>query len=112
MVDIKYIPRRGDLVWINFIPQSGHEQAGKRPAIVLSPVEYNKRTGVMIVCPVTSKENGYPFEVKVTGKKINGVVLSDQVKCLDWRVRSTVFIEKVSEETLTETKEKLLVLIG
>ena len=66
----------------------------------------------MIVCPVTSKEKGYPFEVKVIGKEITGVVLSDQVKCLDWKARNTAFIEKASEEILAETKEKLLVLIG
>ena len=111
MVKDNYIPERGDLVWLNFTPQSGHEQAGKRPAIVLSPSKYNGKTGLMITCPITSKVKGYPFEVAVKGEKITGVVLSDQIKNFDWKTRNALFIEKASEKTLEKVQEKLLVLI-
>lgn len=112
MVKNEYIPQKGDLVWLNFNPQSGHEQAGKRPAIVLSPVEYNLKTSLMIVCPITSKMKGYPFEVSIIGNKIAGVVLSDQVKSLDWRARAASYIETVKDETLIEIQEKLFALLG
>ncbi|MDA3958356.1 endoribonuclease MazF [Oceanispirochaeta sp.] len=112
MVDPKYIPRKGDLLWLNFTPQTGHEQAGKRPVIVLSPLEYNKKTSLMIVCPITSKVKGYPFEVPVRAHQIEGVVLSDQIKSLDWRTRKVSFIEKASTEILEDVQEKLLLLIG
>ncbi len=111
MVNTNYIPERGDLIWLNFTPQSGHEQAGKRPAIVLSPQKYNRKTGLLITCPITSKIKGYPFEVAVDGKNISGVVLSDQVKNFDWKTRKIIFIEKASNETLEKVQEKLLVLI-
>jgi len=111
LVNIHYIPERGDLIWLNFTPQSGHEQAGMRPSIVLSPSKYNKKTGLLITCPITSKIKGYPFEVAVEGEKISGVVLSDQVKNFDWKTRKAVFIEKASNETLEKVKENLLVLI-
>ena len=110
MVKHRYTPSRGDLVWLNFTPQSGHEQAGNRPALVLSPVEYNRKTGLMIVCPITSRIKGYPFEVPVKGKEIFGVVLSDQVKNLDWRTREVSFIERSSSVTLQNTLEKLQAL--
>jgi mRNA interferase MazF len=112
LVDPKYIPRKGDLLWLNFTPQTGHEQAGKRPVIVLSPLEYNKKTSLMIVCPITSKVKGYPFEVPVRAHQIEGVVLSDQIKSLDWRTRKVSFIEKASTEILEDVQEKLLLLIG
>ena len=105
-----YIPERSDLIWLEFSPQSGHEQAGNRPAIVLSPKEYNSKVGLVIVCPITSKEKGYPFEVKVTGK-VKGVILSDQVKSFDWRVRNAKFIEKANKKILKNVQEKLLLLI-
>jgi len=92
MVTKEYIPERGDIVWINFDPQSGHEQKGKRPAIVLSPKEYNKKVGLGLFCPITSKIKNYPFEVEISSKKINGVVLSDQIKSFDWRTREIEFI--------------------
>ena len=111
MVNTNYIPERGDLIWLNFTPQSGHEQAGKRPAIVLSPLKYNRKTGLLITCPITSKVKGYPFEVAIEGKKTSGVVLSDQVKSFDWKTRKAVFIEKVSNETLEKVQENLSVLI-
>lgn len=112
MVDKKYIPSKGDLIWLNFAPQAGHEQAGKRPAIVLSPIEYNKRTNLLIACPVTSRVKGYPFEVPISAEKIEGVVLSDQVKNLDWKHRKVSFIEKASEDVLEQVQQKLILLIG
>ena len=111
MVAGKYTPQKGDLIWLNFTPQSGHEQAGKRPAIVLSPQTYNRKTGLIITCPITSKIKGYPFEVEIRGSKINGVILSDQVKSLDWKSRQAEFIEKAPQETLHEVQSKLIVLI-
>jgi mRNA interferase MazF len=106
-----YIPDKSDLIWLNFTPQSDHEQAGQRPAIVLSPSKYNSKTGLLIACPITSKIKGYPFEVQINGKKINGVVLSDQVENLDWKTRKATFIEKASNETLINVQEKLLLLL-
>lgn len=108
----QYIPDRGDLIWLNFTPQAGHEQAGKRPAIVISPSSYNSKTDLMIACPITSKIKNYPFEVLVKGKKISGVVLSDQVKSLDWKVRKAAFIEKATDSVITEIQEKLVLLIN
>jgi len=106
-----YTPDRGDLIRLNFTPHSGREQAGKRPVIVLSPEKYNIKTGLIIACPITSKTKGYPFEVPVKSGKIQGVVLSDQVKSLDWKTRSAELIEKGTKETLTAVQEKLLLLI-
>lgn len=84
----EHVPRRGDLVWLHFDPQTGHEQAGRRPALVLSPESYNRRVGLAIFCPVTSQAKGYPFEVGLPyGGHVSGVILSDQVKSLDWRAR-------------------------
>lgn len=106
-----YVPKRGDIIWLNFNPQAGHEQAGKRPAIVLTPEEYNRNTDLLIACPITSKTKGYPFEVRLVGKKINGTVLSDQVKNLDWKVRNAQLIEQAPAETIIEVQEKLTLLI-
>lgn len=106
-----YVPDRGDLVWLNFTPQKGHEQAGKRPALVLSPREYNAKAGLAIFCPVTSSKKAYPFEVVLSGK-VSGVVLSDQVKSLDWRSREAEFISKADSKALTEVTENLQLLIG
>ncbi len=111
MVKIEYIPNRGDYVWLNFTPQSGYEQMGKRPAIVISPKEYNEKVGLAIFCPITSKEKGYPFEVKVNLKKIKGVILSDQIKSLDWKSRKIEFIAKSTKEELEEVIDKLSLLI-
>lgn len=107
----EYIPERGDLIWLNFTPQAGHEQAGKRPAIVITPSLYNAKTSLMIACPITSKIKNYPFEVLIHGKKISGVVLSDQVKSLDWRARKAAFIEKAADSIISEIQEKLALLI-
>ena len=106
-----YLPKRGDVVWLDFNPQGAHEQAGKRPAIVLSPEEYNEKTGLLIACPITSKVKGYPFEVPLNGKEIVGVVLSDQVKSLDWLVRNAEFAEKASRSVMRAVRDKLLLLI-
>lgn len=103
----KYCPEKGDVVWLDFDPQLGHEQAGKRPAIVISPQEYNRKVGLALFFPITSQIKGYPFEVKIHLSKIEGVVLSDQVKSLDWKTRRVQFIEKAPLEILYEVKEKL-----
>ena len=111
MVKNKYIPEHGDIVWLDFSPQTGHEQMGRRPAIVISPIDYNEKVGLGIFCPITSKEKGYPFEVKIINKKIDGVVLSDQIKSLDWGIRNVEFIIKSKKEELEEVVDKLKVLI-
>ena len=89
MVSKKAIPQQGEIIWIDFDPQSGHEQAGRRPALVMSKTAYNKRIGRAFVCPITSKVKGYPFEVPVHTKSVSGVVLSDHLKNLDWTSRGT-----------------------
>lgn len=89
MVTPAWAPDRGELVWLKFSPQAGHEQAGRRPALVLSPRAYNERVGLMLCCPVTSRAKGYPFEVALPSDlAVSGVVLADQVRCHDWRARS------------------------
>ena len=109
----QYIPERGDLVWLQFTPKSGHEQAGKRPALVISPASYNRKVGLSLFCPVTSKRKGYPFEVSLPQDlPIEGVILSDQVKSLDWQYRQATFICKVSKETLTEVVSKIQLLLS
>jgi mRNA interferase MazF len=111
MVAKNYIPERGDIVWLNFDPQSGNEQKGKRPAIVISPKEYNEKVGLGLFCPITSKIKDYPFEVKITSKKINGAVLSDQIKSLDWKTRNIEYIAKEKSEKIEEIVNKICVLI-
>jgi len=108
---VKYIPDKGDIVWLDFNPQLGHEQRGRRPALVLSYKAYNEKIGLAVFCPVTSKEKGYPFEVKVEGIKIQGCVLSDQIKSLDWKVRNIEFIERIEDEILEEVLMKFKTLI-
>lgn len=108
---MSYVPNRGDIVWLNFTPQAGHEQMGVRPALVLSPEKYNKKTGLAVCCPITSNPKGYPFEVIVSGEKINGAVLSDHLKNLDWKVRKAKFIEKASKEVVEECSMKISALI-
>jgi mRNA interferase MazF len=107
----KYIPERGDLVWLNFDPQAGHEQTGRRPALVISPKAYNGKAGLAIFCPITSQVKGYPFEVAVTGGTISGVVLADQAKSLDWRARNTAFVEQATEPVVAEVLGKLATLV-
>jgi mRNA interferase MazF len=108
---MSYIPNRGDVVWLNFTPQAGHEQMGTRPALVLSPEKYNKKTGLAVCCPITSNVKGYPFEVNISGKKISGVVLSDHLKNLDWKVRKAKFIEKASKQVVEQCSMKISALI-
>jgi len=108
-----YIPNRGDIIWITFNPQAGHEQAGRRPALVLSPAAYNGKVGLAILCPITSQIKGYPFEVLIPdGLKISGAILSDQVKNLDWNVRQAEFVCKLPNATLDEVLQKLSTLLG
>jgi mRNA interferase MazF len=112
VVSTAYIPDRGDVVWIMFNPQAGHEQAGRRPAVVLSPAAYHAKVGLAILCPITSQIKGYPFEVQLpTGLKVAGVVLSDQVKNLDWRVRKAEYICKLPASIVTQVLQKLSTLI-
>ncbi len=113
MVAEDYVPRRGDAVWLQFDPQTGHEQAGRRPALVLSPEAYNGRVGLAILCPITSQAKGYPFEVVLPdGSGISGVVLSDQVKSLDWRARQADLIEALPPRVTEEVLAKLDTLLG
>ncbi len=107
-----FIPQRGDIVWINMQPQAGHEQSGRRPAIVLSPAAYNDKVGLAILCPITNQIKGYPFEVILPkGLKINGVILSDQVKCLDWKIRRAEFCDKAPDYVIAEVLKKIKVLL-
>ena len=110
MVRKGYTPERGDIVWLNFNPGSGHEQQGKRPAVVISPKEYNEKTGLGLFCPITSKIKNYPFEVKIKNVKIDGVVLADQIKSLDWKTRNIEFIAKETSEKTNEIISKISVL--
>ena len=108
-----YVPERGDVVWINFNPQAGHEQAGRRPAVILSPKAYNQKVGLAILCPITNQIKGYPFEVKIPSKnKATGVILSDQAKSMDWRIRKTEFISALPADVIEEVLAKLGTLIG
>ena len=109
----KYTPERGDIVWLNFTPQSGHEQAGRRPAVVISPAAYNKKTGLALFCPITSQVKGYPFEVALPkNSKISGVILADQIKSLDWRAREAKYIFRLSSSLLEEVLERVKILVG
>ncbi len=108
-----YVPKRGDAVWIMFNPQAGHEQAGRRPAVVLSPEAYNAKVGLAILCPVTTQRKGYPFEVDIPdGLAITGVILADQVKSLDWRARQTELICALPGRVIGEVLLKLGTLLG
>jgi mRNA interferase MazF len=108
-----YIPKRGDLVWLNFSPQSGHEQSGKRPAFTVSPFEYNEKAGLALFCPITSRTKGYPFEVTIPNTlPIQGVILTDQVKSLDFTARTVEYIGSVPEETTRELLNKLKTLVS
>ena len=106
------VPGRGDVVWINFNPQSGHEQAGRRPALVLSPRIYNERAGLAIVCPITNRKKGYPFEVDIPyGYSVTGVILSDQVKNVDWQSRNATVVGRLPTEIISKTLEMLDILL-
>jgi len=107
-----YVPGRGELIWLQFNPQAGHEQSGHRPALVISPVAYNRRVGLALCCPITSQVKGYPFEVALpSGLEVEGVILSDQLRSLDWRARKARRITRVPNEVLDEAVGKLLALV-
>ena len=107
-----YVPSRGDLIWLQFNPRAGHEQAGHRPAVVISPSSYNRRVGLALCCPVTSQVKGYPFEVLLpSGLGVEGAILSDQIKSLDWRARKARRIGNLPAEVLQETVGKIVALI-
>jgi len=107
-----YIPDRGDVVWLAFSPQMGHEQAGRRPAIILSPQAYNGKVGLAICCPITNQQKGYPFEVRIPNNmQVSGVILADQVKSLDWRARKAELIDQIPMSIVAEVLAKLNTLL-
>jgi mRNA interferase MazF len=107
-----YVPDRNDVVWISFDPQAGHEQAGRRPALVVSPAAYNRKVGLAIVCPITSQIKGYTFEALVPhGLKVGGAVLSDQAKSVDWKARRVSFLCTVPASLTNEVLKKLNTLL-
>lgn len=106
-----YVPDAGEVVWLYFSPQAGHEQAGRRPALVLSPKAYNGKAGLMLCCPMTTQIKGYPFEVQIAGSA-SSVVLADQVKSLDWAARKAKVKGKVSPAELDVVRAKIFALIG
>lgn len=107
----RYVPDAGDIVWLNFTPQAGHEPAGHRPALVLSPASYNDKTSLAVCCPLTTQIKNYPFEVLIGGSPPI-VILADQVKSLDWRSRSARRKGRVTAEQLAEVRAKVRALIG
>jgi mRNA interferase MazF len=107
-----FIPERADVIWLTFDPQAGHEQAGRRPALVLSPAAYNGKVGLALLCPITSQVKGYPFEVAILeGLGVGGVVLADQVKSLDWRIRRAELIGRLPDSVVIEVLGKLRTLL-
>lgn len=108
-----YVPDRGDIVWLRFDTRAGHEQTGRRPALVLSPRAYNQKVGLALFCPITSNVKGYPFEVVIPkGSKAQGAVLSDQIKSLDWRVRHAKRLCPAPSGVLEEATAKILLLVA
>ncbi len=112
MVKKKYIPERGDIVWLDFEPTKGHEQKGVRPAFVVSPRLYNAKTGLALMCSITSKGKGYSFEVELNFTQTMGVILSDHIRSLDWKARNARYIETVPPTVTEEVEAKLAALIG
>lgn len=107
-----YVPERGDVVWLNFTPQAGPEQAGHRPALVLSPAAYNDKTGLMLCCPITRQAKGYPFEVALgSATGVSGIVLADQLKSLDWRARQAAKKGKASKDVVEQTLGRVRLLL-
>jgi mRNA interferase MazF len=108
----RYVPRRGDIVWLSFTPQAGHEQASRRPALVLSPSAYNGKVGLALCCPITSRVKGYPFEVTVPKDlAVAGVVLADQVRSLGWRARRAEFIDRLPDADVSEVLALVMALL-
>jgi mRNA interferase MazF len=113
VVTASYVPDSGDLIWLDFDPQAGREQAGRRPAIVLSPAAYNRRSGLAIVCPITGHAKGYPFEVSLPrGVGVAGVILADHLKSVDWRERHGDRAGKAPKQVLQDVRDRLSVLLG
>lgn len=109
---MSFVPSRGDIVWLSFQPQAGHEQAGRRPALVISPREYNARVGLALFCPITSRAKGYPFEVPLPpDPSVHGVILADQVKSLDWRARNAEPLAVLPGDLMAEVLGRLLTLV-
>ncbi len=109
----RYVPNRGDVVWISFDPRVGHEQAGRRSAVVVSPASYNGKVGLAILCPITNQVKGYPFEVNIPpGLNVSGVVLSDQTKSLDWRGRKAEFICELPKAITFDVLDRLGTLLS
>ena len=109
----RYVPDRGDIVWLEFNPQAGHEQAGRRPAMVLSPKAYNQKVGLALFCPITSQVKGYPFEVILPDAvRVSGAILSDQIKSLDWRVRKAERIASAPKDSFEEVLAKIHTILG
>jgi mRNA interferase MazF len=106
-----YVPDAGEVVWLEFDPQAGHEQAGHRPALVISPASYNRRSGLMVCCPVTTRIKGHPFEVVVRIDGVDSAVLSDQVKSLDWRARRARKKAAVSDDVMIEVRARIKALL-
>jgi mRNA interferase MazF len=107
-----YVPERGDVVWMTFGPQAGHEQSGRRPGVVMSSFIYNGKTGMALCCPITSQIKGYPFEVLVpAGLKISGAILADHIRNIDWKVRHAEYLCKLPDKALEEVAEKILSLL-
>ena len=110
---LPYVPDRGDLVWLQFSPHAGHEQAGHRPAFVVSPRAYNKRVGLALCCPVTKQVKGFPFEVVLpAGLRVAGAILADQVKSLDYKARKAKRIAKAPDEVVGEVLAKIAPLVS
>jgi len=108
----RYVPSRGDIVWLQFNPQAGHEQSGHRPALVVSQKSYNQKAGLALFCPITSQVKGYPFEVALPREgKPSGAILSDQIKSLDWRDRKAKTFSKASKEVIQEVLAKISTLV-
>jgi len=109
----RYVPDRGDIVWLQFTPQAGHEQAGHRPAMTVSPLAYNRRAGLALFCPITSQVKGYPFEVVLPpALPASGAILSDQIKSLDWRARKARRVCVAPEATVEQVLAKIHALVG
>ncbi|MBS0654378.1 MAG: endoribonuclease MazF [Verrucomicrobia bacterium] len=108
---VEYIPKRGDIVWLEFDPQKGKEIQKRRPALVISPYQYNKKTGLGLFMPITSQIKGYPFEIHVEKEEVNGAVLCDQMRSLDWRARKAKFVTQIAPDVLEDVLAKFKILI-
>jgi mRNA interferase MazF len=109
----RYVPRRGDIVWLSFAPQAGDKQAGRRPALILSPSAYNGKVGPALCCPITSRVKGYPFEATVPkGPAVAGVVLADPVKSLDWRARHAEFVDRLPDADVSGVMGLVMALLS